>query len=252
MDPTRFDALTRQLSDSRTRRGVLGGALAGILVRMLGATETEARRKSRKEHTAKTEAKPKRCDVGCASLKAQAKSACKKACKACGGNFDQVCPTDGPFGPTAFTCCPSGTFCVFGAGVCCTEGTEPCFKPDGSATCCAVGTFCDLTTGMCNPPAVCTAAAGCLGGICGLGCFCVSSVEGTGACVNAEFANCDAPPCDTSADCGAGGVCVDVTSDSCCQGVPSARVCFPAEGLCGAGTARAGTRRGAEVPRWHQ
>ena len=90
MDPTRFDSLTRQVSDSQTRRRVLDGALAGVLVGMLSAPEAEARRQhdtarkprkshnaNRKSHKTKTETKPKSCDIGCAGLKAQAKSACK-------------------------------------------------------------------------------------------------------------------------------------------------------------------------------
>jgi hypothetical protein len=234
MDANQFDRLTRTFADPRSRRSVVKGILGGgaaMVAAALGIAPTDAA------------PKPKTCKVGCSGFNRQAKSACEKACKECGGNFDQVCTEDGPFGPTAFICCTEGTVCVFGAGICCNEGTEVCFGPDG-ATCCPDGTFCNFDTGECGPPAVCDATSGCLGGTCASGCFCVSSVEGDGACVSGEFANCDAPPCASSADCG-GGVCVDATD---CCGVPTV-ICFPPEGICQPGAMSPTSGRGT-APGW--
>jgi hypothetical protein len=229
MDQERFDELARHVASVLSRRRLLRGALgaaAGISFAALDLDQADAAcdRQCRR-----------RCKTGCSNLRRKAKRLCERACKECGGDFDQICSEEGPFGPVNITCCAAGTFCVFGPGICCAEGVEVCFSPDGDATCCEPGTFCDFNTGQCGPPAECTAESGCLGGTCGLGCFCVSSVEGVGACVNGLFANCQATPCETSAECGEGGVCVDVTSDMCCgEGNPSPRVCFPPEGLCGA------------------
>ena len=136
--------------------------------------------------------------------------------------------------------------CVFGAGICSENGTEPCFGPEG-ATCCPVGTFCDFETGQCGPPAVCGPESGCFGGTCAIGCFCVSNVEGDrGACVSGEFANCDAPQCTSSAECGEGGLCVDATE---CCGFPT-QVCFPPEAICEPGGGGAGLSP-AGAPGWH-
>lgn len=243
MDEQRFDDLTRHVANVLSRRRVLRGALGGLVgiaLAGLGLEQAEA--------ACDRECK-RRCKIGCSSLRRKAKQVCQRACRECGGDFDRVCSAEGPFGPIDILCCQVGTFCVFGAGICCAEGTEPCFSPDGDAICCDPGTFCDFATGQCEPPAECTAESGCLGGVCGLGCFCVSSVEGVGACLNSAFANCDGDPCESSADCGEGGFCVDVTSDMCCGGNPSPRVCIPPEGLCGATGITAANQT---EPGWHR
>lgn len=232
MDGSRFDDLTRTLAAGASRRRVLG-ALGGLAAAVLGRGPAQAA--------------PSNCAVGCANLKGPQKAACGQACRQCGGDFNRVCVAEGPFGPTGFTCCPAGTFCVFGPGICCPEGADVCFDADGNATCCPEGTFCDVETGQCGPPAACDAASGCFGGACAQGCFCVTDTEGQGACVSGAFADCGAPPCETSAECGDGGHCVDATE--CCGG--PTRVCFPAEAVCQpGGTGGAASRTGA--PGWHR
>ena len=153
-------------------------------------------------------------------------------------------------GPTGLTCCGEGESCA-GEGVCCTEDSQPCSGSTGT-TCCGEGTICNTFegTGECVTPAVCGPTLGCYGGQCAPFCFCVSTVEGTGACVSEGFANCFAQPCETSTDCGTGGLCVDVTSSECCAGSPSPRICFPADALCEAGTTGAGNQRRAGTPGW--
>jgi hypothetical protein len=239
MEHDRFDRLTKRVAAGVTRRSIVrtmvGGA-AALLGTAIGRESTDAKPKGGPGNE---------CKVGCAGFNRQAKTACEKACKACGGDIDRVCADEGPFGPTAFTCCPTGTFCLFGSGVCCDEGADVCFDPEtGEETCCPAGTFCDFETGQCGPPATCDATSGCAGGTCAIGCFCVSSVEGDGACVSGEFANCDAAQCTASDECN-GGVCVDATE---CCGFPTA-ICFPAEGICQGGGTNGATGRPA-APGW--
>ena len=149
-----------------------------------------------------------------------ATSATGLCCPADGGG---ACP--GPDGGTK--CCASGELCDFATGSCrgCAAGDELCYGPGGvpeGFECCAPGTFCDFGTGDCLPPAVCGPDTRCVGEPCDRNCNCVSSVEGTGACVDHQPVNCGDPPCDTSADCGDGGLCVDVSGDLCCGGRPRA------------------------------
>jgi hypothetical protein len=209
MDPIRFDFLTRRLSDSRTRRGVLGGALAGLLAAVLGAPEAETRHKhgTKKVQTA---SQPRSCDVGCSGLKAQAKTACRKACRACGGNFDRVCVAFGPVGPSAFTCCLGGTACNFETGACEQVATCPSGEP---AENCALGVTTD-----CGPDGVCALAV---------------NADGGCACVERE---CSFTECTTGADCES-GLCVDIPG---CCGDPNPFCGLP----CGTGGGEAGARGG--------
>src|SRR5215211_2249811 len=109
MDGERFDVLTKGLVAGMSRRGVLRGLVGGVAA-LVGAAL------GREQVAA---APQKTCKIGCSGFNRQAKVACEKACKECGGDFDRVCTAEGPFGPTAFVCCPEGTFCAFGLGVCC-------------------------------------------------------------------------------------------------------------------------------------
>ena len=214
MDGQRFDRFTRALASGASRRWIVRLLAGGVV-----AAGTAIARRT------EGEAAQSACTVACAGLPGPQQAACKKACRECAGDIDRVCIERGPLGPARFVCCPAGTFCIGGEGFCCPNGTEPCFGPDG-ITCCPAGTICDFETGACLDE--CPGNSGCFGSTCAPGCFCVSSTEGNGACVSAEFANCDAPQCETSADCG-GGVCVDASE---CCGALNLRVCFPPEAIC--------------------
>ena len=186
MEDRRFDTVVKAFGIGTTRRGVLGGALTGVLAAVLGAPEAEARRK----HGAKkvqTAAQPRSCDVGCSGLKAQAKTACRKACRECGGDFDRVCVEFGPVGPSAFTCCPEGTLCSFETGACEEVATCPSGEP---AENCSLGVTTD-----CGPDGTCAL---------------VVDVEGGCACVERA---CSFTECTTGADCES-GLCVDIPG--CC------------------------------------
>jgi hypothetical protein len=118
--------------------------------------------------------------------------------------------------------------------------------PDGSV----LNAGCERNRRCCPiVPPPCGPNSGCLGGPCDNAgdCFCVSSVEGVGACVSDFFANCDAEPCESSDDCPNGGLCVDVTSEQCCGGSPSSAVCFPPQSICGVGIAVASGRRSSRA-----
>jgi hypothetical protein len=216
MDGSRFDNLTKTLAAGVSRRGVVRGALGGLA----GAALAALGRKS-------AEAQPKggpanECKVGCSGFNRQAKVACERACRECGGDIDRVCADFGPFGPTAFVCCPPGTFCA-GEGVCCEEGTEPCFQPDGSVTCCPAGTFCDFETGACTPD--CTAEHNfCTGtpGRCGDDPDCICSNTSVGIV-------CHHLSCAACADCASDAECRD-------QGFGAASVCIPSDDCCGGGS----------------
>lgn len=227
MDGHRFDALTKSLSTGVTRRRVARVLAGGITTVALSITGRKAA------------AAPNACAVYCADQPGPRKAACKQACRECGNDPTLVCHN---FDTGQFTCCPTGEGCF--SGVCCANPDQVCFGPNG-ATCCAEGTFC-MPDGTCGPPATCGPESGCLGGTCASGCFCVSSVEGDGACVNGAFADCGAPPCMSSADCGDGGVCVDATA--CCG--TAVQVCFPAEAICASGGAA--TNASSSTARsWH-
>jgi hypothetical protein len=224
MDANRFDGIARSLAESRSRRGVVKGLLGGaaaVVGAVLGRGPAEAA------------PRPRTCKVGCSGFNRQAKTACEKACKECGGNFDRVCTEEGPFGPTAFICCPEGTFCVGGEGFCCEEGTEPCFGPDGAATCCPAGTFCDFDAGACEPLATCPTgepAENCFAGVetsCDPDGFCALVVDVDGGCACVER-QCSFTSCATGADCDS-GLCVDIPG---CCGEPNPFCGTP----CGTGT----------------
>jgi hypothetical protein len=220
MEGSRFDDLTRTLAAAATRRGIVRGLAAGAAAAVGAAL-------GRRPAAAKPGSD--RCKIGCSSVNRTAKSACEKACRECGGDFDRVCFEEGPSGPTAFHCCPTGTFCV-GEGVCCAEGTQPCSSGSGVVSCCPAGTFCNHETAECL--SACPVDSGCASFLsCAPDCVCVSSVEDEPACVSVEFFGCDAPQCESSADCGEGGICVDVSDDFCC-GPEGGRICIPAEARC--------------------
>jgi hypothetical protein len=175
VDGERFDRLTRLVAGGVSRRRVISGSVASAVVGLLGRGEATAA--------------PSACAVGCAGLPGPQKAACTQACRQCGGDFNRVCPTFGPFGPTSFTCCPEGTACDSSAGSC--IELEFC-EPGVPAENCAVGVSAD-----CGP-----------GGACGL----VDDADGEG-CQCIERA-CTGILCTTDADCTDGLTCV--SAPGCC------------------------------------
>jgi len=126
------------------------------------------------------------CKVGCAGFNRQAKTACEKACKQCGGDLNRVCTTNGPFGPTSFTCCGAGTACEFETGACVEVAICPSGEP---AENCAFGITSDCADGACAQ---------------------VVNVDGGCVCVERQ---CSFEACTTGSDCES-GLCVDIPG--CC------------------------------------
>ena len=127
-------------------------------------------------HLDSVRAAPDPCNVFCgktANTSGAAHAACVQACHKCGGNVQNLC-----FGPTSVTCCQNGTICANGQ----------CQTP---FTCSGHG--CGVA---------CPSPAG--------GCGCVTTAEGTTACVQEM---CTFTSCTSSADCGAGSVCF---TERCC------------------------------------
>ena len=108
LNDQRFDTLTKSVMSRATRRQVVrfsAAGLTGAVVALLG-------------REAPSRAAPNTCSVGCAGLPGPQKAACKQACRHCAGGFDSLCPKEGPFGPTEFTCCSEFLQCVPATGEC--------------------------------------------------------------------------------------------------------------------------------------
>jgi hypothetical protein len=159
MDPTRFDHLTKLLAESRSRRGLLSGAL-GVLGGVLTAQAGEAKRKRRGNNyrNRNQQRSPKR------QAKASAKT-CRAAGHPCEGK-QTCCPglgcsaSDPGEARRCTPCAAEGSSCVGDAeccdGACCRrEGIDPvgvcCGSRDrccGSA-CCTGELVCDFRFEMC-------------------------------------------------------------------------------------------------------
>jgi hypothetical protein len=194
MEDERFDQLTKRLAAPVNRRQVLklaaGTVAGGVLASLAGVR--------------KAAAAPSPCAVFCGKTSFTGgpdHASCMQACNECGGNISNICR-----GPTGWICCQSGSTC--------------CFGPTG-ALCCPPGTIC-LGNGQCGKPrnfCIPTCADTCSGTATGClqacaagtpGCACVSTTEGTPACVQEM---CTFVVCTSSADCGAGSVCF---TQGCC------------------------------------
>jgi hypothetical protein len=187
MDPHRFDALTRSLTPTGSRRAALVGALGGALS-TLGLGTTEARRKKKKP---------------CLPCKKRKKGRCKESRPdgtACSGGTCQ----DG-------RCCVPETPEVTCRGRC---GTWPgnCGQ-SVSCPACTGGKQC-LSNGSCG--ITCSAAA------CPPGCDCgLPSVEGPRRCIPDSVPGvCSMQTCQSTADCPTGEHCQEVICDPSKRCVP--------------------------------
>lgn len=215
MDNDRFDQITRSIAAGVSRRSLLA-ALAGAGV----AISSGGRALSA----------PGPCEVGCESFSGPRKASCKQACKKCGGDFNLICIQEGPFGPVDFTCCPEGTFCVRGTGVCCTDGFDACTgADDGVTVCCGSGTFCDLNLGgvcrefdtcdACDVPPCHPDAGVCAFHFTGRLCHCMPTADGGCSCAISDFCG---PPCDEfESGCPDGTTCVQ----NCCGYLACEQAC---------------------------
>ena len=194
MEDERFDQLTKRLAAPINRRQVLklaaGTVAGGVLASLAGAR--------------KASAAPSPCAVFCGKTSftsGPAHASCLQACNQCGGNISNICA-----GPTGAVCCQGGSTCCFGptGALCCPAGTVcagngQCVKPRAFCVPTCADT-CSGTATACNQ----TCAAGTTG------CACVSTTDGTPACVQEV---CTFTVCTSTADCGPGAVCF---TQGCC------------------------------------
>lgn len=236
MDPARFDHWTRRLTSTSSRRAV-GLAALGMSFTASLPLETAARKRKKKKK--KCKAPRERCGKACCQPGVPCISGacgcrggeqvCGRACcapgvpcvnGACGcPTGEVVCELDPQAGPVCLkgdccpvncagdTCCPSGAVCALGSGE--------------ALTCtCESGVICDR--GCCKQGLTCTSGncqqcqPGQTGQACGVGCGCVTTIENSGACVNnAALLQCSS--CASSADCGAGKICILLPAGSPCS-----------------------------------
>jgi hypothetical protein len=192
MDPTRFDALTRRLSDPQSRRRLLGGALAAIggfaltdaAAHAKGDTTltTEGdRRRPNRQHTCLSASRTKLCYLNPKKGSSKERYGCKKCCE----SFRDV-----PEKPGSGKCCkPNGLSCGSAAECClesCSAGlcqnTDVSFSPPPPVE---VG---DTNSGGPPPPPTCVATgggcpAGCTPGMACPGC-CIGHCRSDGICAN--------------------------------------------------------------------
>jgi len=154
MDPTRFDALTRQLVASHSRRRLLSGAL-GIVAGLLGAGESQAKR----HRTAKRA--QRQVSAG--------KTKCRRAGRSCQGRRAKICcpglacvGSDRGSARRCTPCSAEGASCAGDeaccGGVCC---RDELINPVGTCCasrdrccggdCCTEGEVCDFRFLMCVP-----------------------------------------------------------------------------------------------------
>src|SRR5688500_16719112 len=205
MDDSRFDALVRSLTRSRSRRRALVALSGGLGLRGLTPPEDAGAAKSGK------------CKPKCGECEKCKKGDCDKK------DGKKVCKK-GKCKPKA-----AGTPCTAFARGACQNGT--CVNLAADATNCgSVGTACGPSqvcqAGSCFPRSTCPATTQlCPGIACGTPeCKCGLSTEGNIVCVSANFLCSAIPPCTTSASCAAGEACVEV--GACCPEGPT-HTCLP-------------------------
>lgn len=223
MDESRFDHLTRSLTDRLSRRTVSrwGAATAALGLATFQGAHEDAKGKKKK--------KKKKCKPNCANRNCGA-DGCGGTCGSC--TSTQVCSNSGqclcapnqiscPAGSASsccdplLGCCPNGT----GQNGCCPSGSECCavtdFRPRGG--CCGNGNHCASNKSACCPgnfPVSCAGTDSC----CHTGDSCCPADKGSGCCPAA------APVCCADAlhgewCCPTGSICDEATGG--CESTPA-------------------------------
>jgi hypothetical protein len=232
MDGSRFDALTKCWSPPHSRRGLLGGLLAGALGGLRGTSQGEAGRKPRKAR-----AKQKRHRRG-----VNAQADCNPQTQCCNPSYPVFCGTRSDGSPACCNvgtqCCPQGSsficcslelntyccannFCCLQHQTCSAVGCAGC--PTGQTTCPADRTACvDLQTdpfncGRCGNP--CSGGSDCVAG----SCVCQSPTPDVcnGQCVDLQTDDQNCGSCGNACQGGSrceGGVCECASGDPPCGG----------------------------------
>ncbi len=231
MDDERFDALTRALTSSTSRRRLLRGLAGGLLASlaaMVGAVETLASHTGCRHHGQPCRRKNQCCSHRCTGAGTCMCPAAKTPCgtTACCDPATQKC-CQGVCVPLGGCCtaadCDDGNACTVDS---CDSATGAItHTPDNSL--CGTGGACDATTG-------CTCAAGyepCPTGCCPLvckattppyyevcggraTCVCVTTTEGGQSCADDTSSCVNFPSCTSSATCSSGSFCATNTNCS--------------------------------------
>jgi hypothetical protein len=167
MDNSRFDALTRVLSTVGSRRGTIGGLLAGVLGLLHGAEPDAAIAHNTLKKCKKIEDKDKKRQCVKKAKKHRAQHAAPACTPTCGGT---VCGGDNGCGGSCGTCsagavcqggqCVNGTLAV---GASCTKALP---RECVSGVCGCVGASCTCRNANCVPDDVCFSDAECCSGFC--------------------------------------------------------------------------------------
>jgi hypothetical protein len=258
MDPVRFDALTKTLSSTGTRRGLLlrlaplplAGALALLLGREAiladgsGAIVGGHRHRNRGNHHHTRENGDDKCNKKCGSCARCKNGKCKskpdgRACEGNGVCSDGVCRTSGSSGGPAPATCP-------GLGLTCAAAGKACCPGIDSKIVCAGGGTGDFTCQDCTAPldanrALCHAPPGnqCCDG--NPSCFVGVRLDplhvGELICLCNGLCASDLVVCATDVDCSAAAtdfpICVQATSP--CSNCPSTDATYCGK-PCGAAT----------------
>jgi hypothetical protein len=190
---SRFDRLTRSLTDVCSRRGALGMLLGGTLG-LLGLADTPAKKNScppcRKKKAGKCKGK-KRDGTAC-----QNGGQCQNGrCVSLGQAAPQLPPPAGDSSPP-----PLSRTCTAGQ---CTSDSY-----------CGPGCVCLDIGGVrrrCMAAGICSAEP-CTADSCGPSCTCVNPEGGRTRCVSVE--ECPAGQCTSNNDCGPDCICVNPGSDA--------------------------------------
>jgi hypothetical protein len=251
MDPQLFDAMTKRVSASRSRRRVLSGLVGGVLASAgIGA---DAKRRGRAER--KRRNRKDRESVRAAAPVCQPGGTCTTAADCCRG---QTCRNGHCTGRPPLSCeqsghCPMGERCV--AGLCCAElggvcsgnGLEPgCCSgfcrvsgangPVSTFACCGnVGDPCTASvqccTNNCDPVAGrCTCGEALSTNNCIDDAHCCAGLicAGRGGCCRAPGSTCDA----TTGGCCGNTICMNVGGKPCLPGEACTCSCVPHGAAC--------------------
>lgn len=206
MDGKRFDALTRALVVTPTRRGLSSTVLAVLLGQVLGLGRHGARAANCPSGTYKCGGNP---DAECCQIGLQCCQQTGLCCapgETCFRTIDgDLCKPD---------CGPNARRCAAGEGECCPDGQECC--GNRFRTCCGPDDYCERVQSNCgNQPAPCCRRRCPLGQI--------RCAAGAGECCTLVLQHCCGPVC-----CGPNEECKVIAGEHRCE-----ELCLPGTRRCG-------------------
>jgi hypothetical protein len=200
-----FDALARELAGGTvSRRRALTFFLAA-LVSTLNIPKAEAK-KRKKHHHKRTRvvvvSPPCGSTAQCPQGTTCINGGCCEFAKACGSGKSATCCKDGQL------CC--NDTCIEQSNSNCGSCANACQTSQllGIAQCCCNG----VCINNCSTPQMC---GGC-NSVCSSPCLCLSTIDGSYACVPPEFLPCSPEiPCTSNTECPSGTRCLGLFSGAC-------------------------------------